>query len=119
MKTILIADDSLFIRANLKDIITKNGYLLAGEAVNGAQAIELYRDLQPDITFLDITMPILDGISALKAIKAFNPNAKVVMCSAMGQKNFIEDALKYGACDFIVKPFKPEKVLLTIKKICM
>lgn len=117
MKTVIIADDSLFIRMNLKEILKSGGYELAGEAANGEEAVELYKNIQPDLAILDITMPVLDGLGALKAIKALNQDAKVIMCTAMGQKQFVEEAIRYGVSDFIIKPFAAERVLLSIKKV--
>lgn len=100
----------------LKDIITKAGLTVAGEAENGLVAVEKYKELKPDITTLDITMPEKDGISALKEIIAFDPSAKVIMCSAMGQQSMVIEAIQSGAKDFVVKPFKPERVIEAINK---
>ena len=116
-KRILIADDAMFIRMMLKDMLTKGGYNVCGEAANGREAVELYKKLKPDLVTLDITMPELDGMGALKEIRAFDPNAKVVMCSAMGQKNFVLDAIRAGATDFIVKPFQPSKIFETLRRV--
>lgn len=117
MKRILIVDDAAFMRMMLKDILTKNGYEIAGEAVNGKEAVEQYEALQPDIVTMDITMPQVDGIQGLKLIKAKYPDAKIVMCSAMGQQAMVVDAINAGACDFIVKPFQPDRVLEALRKI--
>lgn len=117
MKKILIVDDAAFMRMMLKDILTKNGYEIAGEAVNGKEAAEQYEALQPDIVTMDITMPQVDGIQGLKLIKAKYPDAKIVMCSAMGQQAMVVDAINAGACDFIVKPFQPDRVLEALRKI--
>ena len=116
-KNILIVDDAAFMRMMIKDILTKNGYNVAGEAENGAKALEKYNELKPDLVLMDITMPEVDGIQALKNIKAADPSAKVVMCSAMGQESMVVEAIKLGALDFIVKPFKPERILQTVKKV--
>lgn len=116
-KRILITDDALFMRVTLKNILTQNGYEVVGEATNGAEAVNLYNSLKPDLVTMDITMPEMDGISALKAIKAADPGAVIVMCTAMGQKNMVVEAIQSGAKDFIVKPFQPERVLDAIGKL--
>lgn len=116
-KNILIVDDAAFMRMMIKDILTKNGYEVIGEAANGIQAVELYKAHQPDLVTMDITMPEMDGIEAVKQIKAVNPGAKVIMCSAMGQQSMVMDAIKAGASDFIVKPFQADRVLEAVKKI--
>ena len=113
---VLIVDDAAFMRMMVKDILSKNGYDVVGEAANGLQAIEKYQELRPDITTMDITMPELDGISAVKEIKKLDPNAKVIMCSAMGQQAMVIEAIQSGARDFIVKPFQPDRVLEAIRK---
>ena len=117
MAKILIVDDAAFMRMMIKDILTKNGYEVVGEAANGIQAVELYKANQPDLVTMDITMPEMDGIEAVKQIKAINPAAKVIMCSAMGQQSMVMDAIKAGASDFIVKPFQADRVLEAVKKI--
>lgn len=114
---ILIADDALFMRMMLKDMLTKGGYDVCGEAANGEEAVEMYKELKPDLVMLDITMPVLDGMGALREIKVMDPTAKVIMCSAMGQKNFVLDAIRHGASDFIVKPFQPSKIFETLRRI--
>ena len=106
MAKILIVDDAAFMRMMIKDILTKNGYEVVAEAANGVEAVELYKSHQPDLVTMDITMPEMDGIEAVKQIKAVNPAAKVIMCSAMGQQSMVMDAIKAGANDFIVKPFQ-------------
>ncbi len=116
-KNILIVDDAAFMRMMVKDILTKNGYNVVGEAENGAKAVEKYRELKPDLVTMDITMPEMDGIQALKAIKAENPGAVVVMCSAMGQQAMVIEAIQAGAKDFIVKPFQAERVIEAVKKV--
>ena len=113
---ILICDDAMFMRLMLKDMITKNGHEVIGEASNGIEAIEKYKELQPDLVTLDITMPIKDGIEALKEIIAYDKDAKVIMCSAMGQQPIVVEAVKGGAKDFLVKPFTPEIVGKTLSK---
>jgi|SRR5213080_4325744 two-component system, chemotaxis family, chemotaxis protein CheY len=113
---ILIVDDAAFMRMMIKDILTKNGYQVVGEAADGVQAIEKYKETAPDLITMDITMPEMDGISALKEIKKVNPNVKVIMCSAMGQQAMVIDAIQAGAKDFIVKPFQADRVLEAISK---
>jgi two-component system chemotaxis response regulator CheY len=116
-KRILITDDALFMRVTLKNILTKNGYEIAGEASNGKEAVALFRAVSPDLVTMDITMPEMDGISAVKEIRKIDPEAKVVMCTAMGQKSMVMEAVSAGAKDFIVKPFQPDKVLESIQKL--
>jgi two-component system, chemotaxis family, chemotaxis protein CheY len=113
---ILIVDDAAFMRMMIKDILTKNGYEVVAEAADGAQAVEKYKEHRPDLVTMDITMPEMDGITALKEIKKFDPNAKVIMCSAMGQQAMVIDAIQAGAKDFIVKPFQSDRVLEAISK---
>ncbi len=113
---VLIVDDAAFMRMMIKDILTKNGYEVVGEANDGAQAIEKFKELSPDLVTMDITMPEMDGIAALKEIKKIDSNAKVIMCSAMGQQAMVIDAIQAGAKDFIVKPFQADRVLEAIKK---
>ena len=117
MAKILIVDDAAFMRMMIKDILTKNGYEVVAEAANGVEAVELYKSHQPDLVTMDITVPEMDGIEAVKQIKAVNPAAKVIMCSAMGQQSMVMDAIKAGANDFIVKPFQADRVLEAVKKI--
>ena len=116
-KNILIVDDAAFMRMMIKDILTKNGYNVAGEAENGAKAIEKYNELKPDLVLMDITMPEMDGIQALKGIKAADPAALVIMCSAMGQQAMVIESIQSGAKDFIVKPFQADRVLEAVKKV--
>ncbi|MGE5397851.1 MAG: response regulator [Chitinophagales bacterium] len=116
-KRILIVDDAAFMRMMIKDILTKNGYIVVGEADNGVNAIEKYQELKPDLVTMDITMPEMDGISAVKAIKNVDANARIIMCSAMGQQAMVIDAIQAGAKDFIVKPFQPERVLEAVSKV--
>ncbi|MCL6600195.1 MAG: response regulator [Alicyclobacillus macrosporangiidus] len=117
MAKILIADDSAFMRMMLKNILTEGGHEIVAEAANGREVIDLYRSHHPDIVTLDITMPEMDGLEALKVLKASYPEAKVIMCSAMGQQNMVIEAIQSGAISFIVKPFKKEKVLEVIAKL--
>ncbi|QGU95048.1 response regulator [Clostridium bovifaecis] len=116
MAKVLIVDDAAFMRMMIKDILEKNGYQIVGEASNGIKAVELYKSERPDVVTMDITMPDMDGIEAVKAIKAFDPAAKIIMCSAMGQQTMVMDAIRSGARDFIVKPFQAERVLEAIRK---
>ncbi|XEC97120.1 response regulator [Paenibacillus tarimensis] len=113
---ILVVDDAAFMRMMIRDILSKNGYEVVGEAQDGAQAIEKYKELKPDLITMDITMPEMDGIAALKEIKKIDGNAKVIMCSAMGQQAMVIDAIQAGAKDFIVKPFQADRVIEAIKK---
>jgi two-component system, chemotaxis family, chemotaxis protein CheY len=113
---ILIVDDAAFMRMMIKDILTKNGFEVVGEAADGAQAVEKYKEVQPDLVTMDITMPEKDGIAALKDIKAMDPAAKIIMCSAMGQQAMVIDAIQAGAKDFIVKPFQADRVIEAIQK---
>lgn len=113
---ILIVDDAAFMRMMIKDILNKNGYQVVGEAENGFVAVEKYRELKPDLTTMDITMPDMDGINAVKEIRKFDSNANIIMCSAMGQQAMVIDAIQAGARDFIVKPFQPDRVLEAVRK---
>ena len=116
-KNILICDDAAFMRVMIKDILTKNGYDVAGEAENGLKAVEKYNETKPDLVMMDITMPEMDGIAALKAIKAADSGANIIMCSAMGQQAMVIESIQAGAKDFIVKPFQAERVLEAVKKV--
>ena len=117
MAKILLVDDAAFMRKVIKDTLSKNGYTDLHEAVDGANAVEQFNALKPDLVLMDITMPNMDGLEALKAIRAADSNANVVMCSAMGQETMVIDAIRSGAKDFIVKPFKGERVLKTVTSI--
>lgn len=116
MAKVLIVDDAAFMRMMLKDILVKAGYEVCGEAANGIEALDKYKELKPDLVTLDITMPEKDGLAALKEIKAFDAGAKIIMCSAMGQQAMVIDAIQSGAKDFIVKPFQADRVLESVKK---
>ena len=116
-KNILICDDAAFMRMMIKDILTKNGYNVVGEAENGLKAVEKYNEVKPDLVLMDITMPEMDGIQALKKIKAGDPGAVVIMCSAMGQQAMVIESIQAGAKDFIVKPFQADRVLEAVKKV--
>ena len=113
---ILIVDDAAFMRMMIKDILTKNGYQIVGEAENGKVALKKYQELTPDLTTMDITMPEMDGINAVKEIKKVDPKANIIMCSAMGQQAMVIDAIQAGAKDFIVKPFQPDRVMEAVRK---
>ena len=117
MAKILVVDDAAFMRKVIKDTLSKAGYTDLHEAVDGADAVEKYNSLKPNLVLMDITMPNMDGLEALKAIRAKDGNANVVMCSAMGQESMVMDAVRSGAKDFIVKPFKGERVLKTVTSI--
>ena len=114
---ILVVDDAAFMRMMIKEVLSKNGFDVCGEAENGAKALEKYKELAPDLVIMDITMPEVNGIEALKSIKAFNSAAKVVMCSAMGQQAMVIEAIQSGAKDFIVKPFQADRVVEAVKKV--
>jgi two-component system chemotaxis response regulator CheY len=113
---VLIVDDAAFMRMMLRDILAKNGFEVVGEADNGKTAVQMYGDLKPDVVTMDITMPEMDGIAAVKEIKAADPAAKIVMVSAMGQQAMVIEAIRSGAADFIVKPFQPDRVLEALGK---
>ena len=115
-KSKLICDYAAFMRVMIKDILTKNGYEVAGEAENGLKAVEKYNETKPDLVMMDITMPEMDGIQALKKIKEADANAHIIMCSAMGQQAMVIESIQSGAKDFIVKPFQAERVLEAVKK---
>ena len=117
MAKILVSDDAAFMRMMIKDILTKAGHEVVGEAENGTVAIAKYKDLRPDLVTMDITMPDVDGIQALKAIKEVDPDAKIIMCSAMGQQAMVIEAIQSGAKDFIVKPFQPDKVIASVTRV--
>ena len=116
-KTILLVDDAAFMRMMLKDILTKSGYNIVGEAENGVKAIEKYKELKPDLTILDITMPEMDGIEAARGIKSADADALIIMCSAMGQQSMVIESIQAGARDFIVKPFQATRVLEAVQKV--
>jgi len=117
MSRILMVDDSKTSRKILRGILEENGHVIVGEAVNGAEAIEMYKSLHPDITTMDITMPVMDGLTALKEIMEFDPEAKVVMVTAAGQKTKMIDAIKYGAAEFLTKPFEAAQIIEIINKV--
>jgi len=114
--TIMIVDDAAFMRMMLKDILTKNGFTVVGEAENGAVAVEKYLELQPNLTIMDITMPEMDGLQAVKEIRKQDSKARIIMCSAMGQQSMVIEAIQSGAKDFVVKPFQADRVVEAVTK---
>lgn len=117
MKTVLIVDDAAFMRMSLKMMLERNGYQVVGEAENGEVGIKKYMELKPDLVTMDITMPEMDGITALKAIMQYDPKACILLVSAMGQQHFVMEAITSGAKDFIVKPFQEEHIVKTLSKL--
>ena len=115
-QSVLIVDDALFMRMMIKDILSKDGFEIVGEAENGVEAVKKYAELHPDIVTMDIVMPEMDGIEAVRNIIKIDPAAKVLMCSAMGQQPLVVEALEAGAKDFIIKPFQPAKVVEAVRK---
>ena len=117
MKRVLIVDDAAFMRVSIRNIVSKNGYEVAGEAENGAVAVQKYAELHPDIVTMDITMPEMNGLEALIAIRKADPGAKVIMVSALGQESRVRDAVMAGAKGFVVKPFKEETITAALAKL--
>lgn len=117
MAKILVVDDASFMRMMLKDILTKNGHEVIGEAENGSSGYNKYMELKPDLVTLDITMPEMSGIDCLKKIRESDPSAKVIMCSAMGQQAMVIESIQAGAKDFIVKPFQSDRVVESVNKV--
>ena len=117
MKRVLIVDDAAFMRVLIRNIVSKNGYEVAGEAENGAVAVQKYAELHPDIVTMDITMPEMNGLEALIAIRKADPGAKVIMVSALGQESMVRDAVMAGAKGFVVKPFKEETITAALAKL--
>ncbi|NLC12228.1 MAG: response regulator [Firmicutes bacterium] len=116
-KRVLITDDTAFMRMTLRNVLEKNGYEIAAEAEDGLQAIEKYKATKPDLVTMDITMPNMDGITAIKKIMEIDPEAKIIVVSAMGQKALVIEALNSGARDFIVKPFQPDRIVEALQKV--
>lgn len=116
-RRVLICDDALFMRTMLAEIMEQAGFDVAGQAGTGAEAVQLYRELQPDLVTMDIVMPDMSGIDAVKAIVDEFPDAKVVICSAMGQQALVIEAIQAGARDFVVKPFQPARVLEAVRRV--
>lgn len=117
MPKVLVVDDAMFMRTKASRLLSQEGYSVV-EAANGAEAVDRYNAEKPDLVLMDITMPILDGIDALKAIKASDGAAKVIMVTALGQRSMVLEAIRAGARDFVVKPFEPEKLMEAVKKQC-
>jgi len=113
---VMIVDDLAFIKIVLRDILEKSGFRVVGEASNGDEAIRVYLDTRPDVVLMDITMPGMDGLTALKKIREHDPNARIIICSALGQQRLIVQAIQLGAKDFIVKPFQPQRIISALKK---
>jgi two-component system, chemotaxis family, chemotaxis protein CheY len=116
MARVLVVDDAAFMRKMVSDALTKGGHEIVGEGANGVEALERYQELRPDVTTLDITMPEKDGLVALKDILSFDPTARVVMCSALGQESKVLESIKAGAKDFVVKPFQADRLVDAVGK---
>lgn len=116
-KRVLIVDDAAFMRMIIKDILTDNGYQIIGEAENGIEAIEMFNEAIPDLVIMDITMPEMDGIEAVKEIIKHDSSARIIMCSAMGQQEMVIESIEAGAKDFIVKPFQSDRVIEAVRKV--
>ena len=116
MTSVLVVDDALFMRATLKKLLTEAGFEVVGEAENGELAVARYQELHPDVVMMDITMPKMDGLAALKEIMKVDPKAAVIMCTALGQESSVMSALDTGAKEYIIKPFKTDKVVAAVKK---
>lgn len=114
---IMVVDDAAFMRQMLKDVLRTAGHEIAVEAANGEEAVNLYKRVKPDLVTMDITMPEMDGVEALRAIKKYDPKAKVIICSAIGQKSMVISAIQAGAKDFVIKPFHKERLLETVRKV--
>lgn len=117
MANVLVVDDAAFVRLTIKKILEAHGHTMVGEAGNGEVALRKYEVLKPDVVLLDITMPEMSGLEALKRLKAMDPKAKVIICSSMGQQAMIVDAIQSGAADFIVKPFKEESIIASLTRV--
>jgi len=116
MARVLVADDASFMRQMIREIVESEGFEVCGEASDGIEAVDEFKKLQPDVVTMDIVMPLKSGIDAVRGIIALDPGARVVMCSALGQETLVAEAIQAGAKDFIVKPFKPDAVIETLKK---
>jgi two-component system chemotaxis response regulator CheY len=114
---VLVCDDAIFMRTMISDILSGAGYEVVGEAETGLQAIERYKQLKPDLVTMDIVMPDMGGIDAVREIVKDDPNAKILMCSAMGQQALVVEAIQAGAKDFVVKPFQPSRVLEAVQRV--
>ena len=116
MARVLVVDDAAFMRKMLSDTLVKAGHEVVGQAANGQEGVDQFRALRPDLTTLDITMPEVDGLSALRQILSFDPTARVIMCSALGQESKVLESVKSGAKDFIVKPFNADRVVEAVSR---
>ncbi len=116
-RTVLICDDAIFMRSMIADILKQAGFEVVGEAETGAQAVERYRELKPDLVTMDIVMPDMGGIDAVRNIVSEDPEARILMCSAMGQQALVIEAIQAGARDFVVKPFQPSRVLEAVQRV--
>ncbi|QGU95730.1 response regulator [Clostridium bovifaecis] len=114
---VLVVDDSQFMRLNIINYLNKNNIEVIGQASNGNEAIRLYEELRPDMVTMDITMPDMDGVEAVREIIKFDPNAKIIMCSAMGQQGMVIEAIKAGAKSFLIKPLNEERMIMEINKV--
>jgi two-component system, chemotaxis family, chemotaxis protein CheY len=117
LRTVLICDDAVFMRTMLSDILTQAGFSVVGQAQTGSEAVAKYKELQPDLVTMDIVMPDMGGIEAVKKIVEEYPDAKILMCSAMGQQSLVVEAIQAGARDFVVKPFQPSRVLEAVQRV--
>ena len=117
LKTVLVCDDAVFMRTMLADILTQAGFAVIGQAKTGAEAVEKYRELRPDLVTMDIVMPDMGGIEAVKQIMQEYPDSRILMCSAMGQQSLVIEAIQAGARDFVVKPFQPSRVLEAVQRV--
>ena len=117
LRTVLICDDAVFMRTMLSDILTQAGFAVIGQAQTGSEAVAKYKELQPDLVTMDIVMPDMGGIDAVRAIVSEFPDAKILMCSAMGQQSLVVEAIQAGARDFVVKPFQPSRVLEAVQRV--
>ena len=115
--TVLVCDDAIFMRTRISDILAQAGFEIVGEAETGSQAVEKYRQLKPDLVTMDIVMPDMGGIDAVREIVKNDPDAKILMCSAMGQQALVVEAIQAGAKDFVVKPFQPSRVLEAVQRV--
>ena len=116
-RTVLVCDDAIFMRALVSDILQQAGFAVVGEAETGVEAVEKYKTLRPDLVTMDIVMPDLGGIDAVREITAYDPDARVLMCSAMGQQALVVEAIQAGAKDFVVKPFQASRVLEAVERV--
>lgn len=117
MARVLVVDDAAFMRLTIKQMLEAHGHSMAGEAENGIEAVKKFAEVKPDVVFLDITMPEMNGIEALRCIKTLDANAKIIICSAMGQQEMLAQAIQYGAKDFIVKPFEEERLIAALEQV--